>query len=160
MFQKVQAIPAIPKKISKNGLSIWHRKSGRGFYHPQTPEIHWPLFPHRKFLSQVLRGLTPMEKHGFQTFPKSYPEKRSTTHIDDSRFLQMSRSGLVLMFCGPSGTGKTLMVNALAAHLEKRVLLVPRLLGWSWDGGSGGSGDGVVCPFLPWPWPWTWISAR
>ena len=28
------------------------------------------------------------------------------------------------MFCGPSGTGKTLMVNALAAHLEKRVLLV------------------------------------
>ncbi|CAK9109227.1 ATP-dependent zinc metalloprotease FtsH [Durusdinium trenchii] len=33
-------------------------------------------------------------------------------------------SGLVLMFCGPSGTGKTLMVNALAAHLEKRVLLV------------------------------------
>eukprot|EP00931_Biecheleriopsis_adriatica_P045267 TRINITY_DN25949_c0_g1_i1.p1 TRINITY_DN25949_c0_g1~~TRINITY_DN25949_c0_g1_i1.p1 ORF type:complete len:1540 (-),score=362.19 TRINITY_DN25949_c0_g1_i1:18-4046(-) len=33
-------------------------------------------------------------------------------------------SGLVLMFCGPSGTGKTLMVNALAAHLDKRVLLV------------------------------------
>ena len=33
-------------------------------------------------------------------------------------------SGLVLMFCGPSGTGKTLMVNALAHHLQKRVLLV------------------------------------
>ena len=33
-------------------------------------------------------------------------------------------SGLVLMFCGVSGTGKTLMVNALAAHLQKRVLLV------------------------------------
>ena len=31
------------------------------------------------------------------------------------------------MFCGPSGTGKTLMVNALAAHLDKRVLLVPGL---------------------------------
>ena len=71
------------------------------------------------------------------------------------RYLQMSRSGLVLMFCGPSGTGKTLMVNALAAHLEKRVLLDPRLRE-NWDGGAG---DGVVYHFiLFWAVIWlTWI---
>lgn len=32
--------------------------------------------------------------------------------------------GLVTLFHGPSGTGKTLMVNAIAHHLKKRVLLV------------------------------------
>jgi len=46
---------------------------------------------------------------------------RKTSGLDDAI---VHRTGLVLMFCGPSGTGKTLMVNALAAHLEKRVLLV------------------------------------
>ncbi|CAE7905496.1 cdc48 [Symbiodinium sp. KB8] len=46
---------------------------------------------------------------------------RKYTGLDD---VIAHGSGLVLMFCGPSGTGKTLMVNALAAHLAKRVLLV------------------------------------
>ncbi|CAJ1345461.1 unnamed protein product, partial [Effrenium voratum] len=46
---------------------------------------------------------------------------RTSSGLDD---VIAHGSGLVLMFCGPSGTGKTLMVNALAAHLRKRVLLV------------------------------------
>lgn len=32
--------------------------------------------------------------------------------------------GLVLLFSGPSGTGKTLTANAVAAYLDKKVLLV------------------------------------
>eukprot|EP01012_Entosiphon_sulcatum_P036076 TRINITY_DN4590_c0_g2_i1.p1 TRINITY_DN4590_c0_g2~~TRINITY_DN4590_c0_g2_i1.p1 ORF type:complete len:1023 (-),score=187.66 TRINITY_DN4590_c0_g2_i1:6-3074(-) len=32
--------------------------------------------------------------------------------------------GLILLFWGPSGTGKTLMANALATHLNKKVLLI------------------------------------
>ena len=32
--------------------------------------------------------------------------------------------GLVILFCGPSGCGKTHTVNAIAAMLKKRVLLV------------------------------------
>lgn len=32
--------------------------------------------------------------------------------------------GLVLLFSGPSGTGKTLTANALASHLGMKVLLV------------------------------------
>ncbi|CAE8586019.1 unnamed protein product, partial [Polarella glacialis] len=47
--------------------------------------------------------------------------------------------GDVVMFCGPSGTGKTLMVNALAAHLEKRVLLVNFKTLYSSSGGEGSS---------------------
>ena len=33
-------------------------------------------------------------------------------------------TGLVILFHGPSGTGKTMTVNAVAAKLQKRVLLV------------------------------------
>ncbi len=33
-------------------------------------------------------------------------------------------NGLVVLLCGPSGTGKTMTVNAVAKHLNKRVLLV------------------------------------
>ncbi|GLJ32583.1 hypothetical protein SUGI_0655660 [Cryptomeria japonica] len=33
-------------------------------------------------------------------------------------------AGLVILLCGPSGTGKTMTVNAVAHHLGKRVLLV------------------------------------
>ncbi|KAH9323474.1 hypothetical protein KI387_018113, partial [Taxus chinensis] len=33
-------------------------------------------------------------------------------------------AGLVILLCGPSGTGKTMTVNAIAHHLGKRVLLV------------------------------------
>merc|ERR1719295_1280644 len=33
-------------------------------------------------------------------------------------------NGVVLMFHGQSGTGKTMMANALAAHLKRRILLV------------------------------------
>lgn len=33
-------------------------------------------------------------------------------------------AGLIILLCGPSGTGKTMTVNAVAHHLGKRVLLV------------------------------------
>jgi SpoVK/Ycf46/Vps4 family AAA+-type ATPase len=33
-------------------------------------------------------------------------------------------TSMVLMFCGPPGTGKTMMVNAAVNHLKKKLLLV------------------------------------
>lgn len=46
---------------------------------------------------------------------------------------------LVFMFSGPSGTGKTLTVNAIATHLEKRVLLVNfNAMSKQLSGASGG----------------------
>jgi len=33
-------------------------------------------------------------------------------------------NSLVLLFFGVSGTGKTMMANALAAHLKKKLLLI------------------------------------
>jgi SpoVK/Ycf46/Vps4 family AAA+-type ATPase len=46
--------------------------------------------------------------------------------------------GLTLMFCGPSGTGKTMTANAIAASLQKKLLLVnyPGLTEKTRDGGS------------------------
>eukprot|EP00898_Chlorokybus_atmophyticus_P008869 jgi/Chlat1/8984/Chrsp94S00697 len=42
----------------------------------------------------------------------------------------MGGKGLLLMFYGESGTGKTMMANALAAHVGKRILLItPSQLG-------------------------------
>ena len=48
--------------------------------------------------------------------------------------------GLCLMFCGPSGTGKTMTANAIAAMLRKKLLLVnfPRLA-QAERGNEGGS---------------------
>lgn len=45
-------------------------------------------------------------------------------------------TGLVLLLCGASGTGKTMTVNAVAHHLKKRVLLVdfPSLQGKRQEG--------------------------
>ncbi|CAM6093219.1 unnamed protein product [Calypogeia fissa] len=48
-------------------------------------------------------------------------------------------AGLVVLLCGPSGTGKTMTVNAVAHHLGKRVLLVDFQ---SLHKGSGGSRTG------------------
>eukprot|EP00041_Stephanoeca_diplocostata_P038019 m.1469259 g.1469259 ORF g.1469259 m.1469259 type:complete len:1133 (-) comp25141_c0_seq3:2-3400(-) len=53
---------------------------------------------------------------------KVYQRKHHTPGI-----LQVGRTytrGLVLLFSGPSGTGKTLTANALASHLDMKVLLV------------------------------------
>jgi SpoVK/Ycf46/Vps4 family AAA+-type ATPase len=51
-------------------------------------------------------------------------------------------SGLVVLLCGPSGTGKTMTVNAVAHHLQKRVLLVdlPSLQSGGSQKGSSGEG--------------------
>ncbi|KAG5510628.1 hypothetical protein JKF63_06926 [Porcisia hertigi] len=38
--------------------------------------------------------------------------------------LGTSKSGLVMLFHGPSGTGKTMLANAVAHHLGKKILLV------------------------------------
>jgi SpoVK/Ycf46/Vps4 family AAA+-type ATPase len=53
----------------------------------------------------------------FEKF-KSYQKKH---HLDE---VMPSATGLVILFHGPSGTGKTLTANAIAAQLKKRVLLV------------------------------------
>lgn len=53
----------------------------------------------------------------FEKF-KGYQKKH---HLEE---VIPSAAGLVILFHGPSGTGKTLTANAIAAQLKKRVLLV------------------------------------
>nr|CCA15809.1 conserved hypothetical protein [Albugo laibachii Nc14] len=62
----------------------------------------------------------------FRKYRKKYELEDSFTHS----------SGLVLLLCGASGTGKTMTVNAVAQHLGKRVLLVdfPSLQGKRHEG--------------------------
>lgn len=55
-----------------------------------------------------------------QNYP-SFQRQRARTGFDD---LVSYGRGLVMLFYGPSGTGKTMMANALANHLGKRVLLI------------------------------------
>jgi len=51
----------------------------------------------------------------------AYREARRATGLDET--LVYGR-GIVMLFHGPSGTGKTMMANALANHLGKRLMLV------------------------------------
>ena len=69
----------------------------------------------------------------------------------------MIDSGLVVLLCGPSGTGKTLTVNAVANLLGKRVLLVNFQVmidpiatsrRGRRDHGGGGGGDGATPDLL------------
>ena len=52
--------------------------------------------------------------------------------------------GLVFLFSGPSGTGKTMTVNAIAHQLSKRVLLVNFNAMVSGSSSSGGGGGGYA----------------
>lgn len=75
------------------------------------------------------------------------PPPRSPRNQDYDRFCQIRRSvgfdevvhygtGLVLLFHGESGTGKTMTANALANHLHKRLLVV--------------RGRPTLVPLVPW----------
>jgi len=60
-------------------------------------------------------------------------------------------NGVLLMFFGPSGTGKTMMANALGNHLGKKILLI------NYTSLGGGIMPFCVVPILsitdPYPFP-------
>ncbi|KDO29881.1 hypothetical protein SPRG_04948 [Saprolegnia parasitica CBS 223.65] len=73
-------------------------------------------------LSQVV--LPDEYKHTILSTVTSYEHfrvYRKTSGLDQTLTYG---TGLVLLLCGASGTGKTMTVNAVAHHLKKRVLLV------------------------------------
>ena len=69
--------------------------------------------------NSILRSVT-----SFTQFREYQKRVRSEAPPDASETGGNGTVGLVFMFSGPSGTGKTLTVNAIATHLKKRVLLV------------------------------------
>ena len=66
---------------------------------------------------------------------------RSRTSFDEALSYGV---GLVLMLCGPSGTGKTMTANAVAAMMGKKLLLVnfPRLSSTGIETRRNGTNDG------------------
>jgi len=73
-------------------------------------------------LSPILKNTIVDAVVHFDKFQKY----RKKSRLDDAISYGV---GLTIMFCGPSGTGKTMTANAIAATLKKKLLLVnfPRL---------------------------------
>lgn len=83
---------------------------GSQLYHPSV-ELSQVILPDK----QKDRIVRTVKNYG------AFQEARSAIGFDD---IVTYGRGMVLLFYGPSGTGKTMMANALANHLEKRLLLV------------------------------------
>eukprot|EP00039_Didymoeca_costata_P020872 m.342705 g.342705 ORF g.342705 m.342705 type:complete len:1072 (-) comp21748_c0_seq1:59-3274(-) len=84
-----------------------------------TPNVTWDdvILPKDK-KKKIMDTVT-----SFQAF-KSYQKAQTLSKENSKDTPTKTGLGLVFLFSGPSGTGKTLTVNAIAASLKKRVLLV------------------------------------
>ena len=87
-----------------------HLMDGSHLYAPTTPLAQVVLPPERK------KRIVETVEH-FEAF------RRARRRLGLDERLQYGR-GLVMLFYGPSGTGKTMMANALANHVGRRLLLV------------------------------------
>ena len=87
-----------------------HLVDGSHLYAPTTQLAQVVLPPERK------KRIVETVEH-FEAF------RRARRQLGLDERLQYGR-GLVMLFYGPSGTGKTMMANALASHVGRRLLLV------------------------------------
>ncbi|CAK4675475.1 hypothetical protein LEN26_006393 [Aphanomyces euteiches] len=83
---------------------------GSDLYNPKV-QLNQVVLPD-EYKQTILSTVTAYEH--FRTY-------RKTSGLDQTLSYG---TGLVLLLCGASGTGKTMTVNAVAHHLKKRVLLV------------------------------------
>ncbi|RHZ08155.1 hypothetical protein DYB31_011514 [Aphanomyces astaci] len=83
---------------------------GSDLYNPKV-QLSQVVLPD-EYKQTILSTVTAYEH--FRTYRKTSGLDQTLTY----------GTGLVLLLCGASGTGKTMTVNAVAHHLKKRVLLV------------------------------------
>ena len=92
------------------GQDIDEILDGSHYYEPQTKMEHVILPEEQK--QDILTSI--------KTFSAFKQHRKEASTADDRDMLK----AMVLMFCGPPGTGKTMMVNAAVNWLGKKVLLV------------------------------------